>query len=224
MSTNNNAIDLVNLFGSVVKTLNQNKTALNNADSYNHDHGDNMVQIFEVITQAMKEKNGVEPADQLAYASELLRKQSASGSAKVYSEGLSDAAQQFSGQKSLSSDNVTQLIQLLLGASPTTSATASGSGEDILGTLLGSIAGSVEGRDNSNSTQTSQDGIDVEDLLNAGLSFLQTKQSGGSTMDALVGALTSSSKVGQQDYRAQSGALVATTLMNFVNQLSSTKK
>lgn len=225
MPTNvSNAIDLVNLFGSVVKSLDQNKTALNNADSYNHDHGDNMVQIFEVITQAMKEKSGADPADQLAYASELLRKQSSSGSAKIYSEGLSDAAQQFSGQKNLTSDNVAQLVQLLMGASSAASASTTGSGDDILGSLLGSLAGTVSGESSSTTGQSSQDGVDLGDLVNAGLSFLETKQSGGSNMDALIGALTSSSKVGQQDYRAQSGALVASTLMNFVNQLSNVKK
>jgi hypothetical protein len=32
-----------------------------------------MVQIFKMITEAMETKQGADPADQLAYASELLR-------------------------------------------------------------------------------------------------------------------------------------------------------
>ena len=95
------SIDLGKLFGTVAKTLTQNQTQLNTADTYNHDHGDHMVQIFEVITLAMKEKQNASPADQLAYASQLLRAKSQSGSAQLYAEGLSDAASQFQGAKSI---------------------------------------------------------------------------------------------------------------------------
>ena len=75
-------IDLLSLFNNVSGVLQKNKTSLNKADDHNGDHGDNMVQTFEMITQAMKEKSGADPADQLAYASQLLRK-SKSGSAKL---------------------------------------------------------------------------------------------------------------------------------------------
>ena len=67
------SIDLASLFQSVTGTLAKNKKKLNAADEENHDHGDNMVDTFEVITQAMKEKANADPADQLAYASQLLR-------------------------------------------------------------------------------------------------------------------------------------------------------
>lgn len=46
-------LDLVNLFQGVAKTLVDNRTALNEADTYNHDHGDNMVKVFQVISEAM---------------------------------------------------------------------------------------------------------------------------------------------------------------------------
>ena len=55
-------IDLANLFQSVTGTLSQNRATLNEADTQNHDHGDNMVDTFEVITRAMKEKKGADPA------------------------------------------------------------------------------------------------------------------------------------------------------------------
>ena len=74
-------IDLLQLFSAVSGALQDQRDTLNAADSHNQNHGDNMVQIFEVITKAMKEKQGADPADQLQYASELLRKASDSGSA-----------------------------------------------------------------------------------------------------------------------------------------------
>ena len=58
MANQPNILDLANLFQTVTGTLSQNRETLNEADTYNHDHGDNMVDTFEVITQAMKEKKG----------------------------------------------------------------------------------------------------------------------------------------------------------------------
>jgi len=49
-------VDLAKVFGAVAKTLGENRDSLNQADDYNHDHGDHMVQTFDVITRAMKEK------------------------------------------------------------------------------------------------------------------------------------------------------------------------
>jgi len=110
------SVDLAQLFGTVASALAQNQSTLNTADTYNHDHGDNMVQIFEVITQAMKEKNAATPADQLAYASQLLRSKSQSGSAKIYAEGLSEASSRFQGKKTVTPNSAMTLIQALLGA------------------------------------------------------------------------------------------------------------
>lgn len=106
-------IDLGNLFQSVIGTLDKNKGSLNKADTNNHDHGDNMVNTFELITRALKEKQGADPAGQLAHAAQVLSQQK-SGSAQLYAKGLSKASQQFKGQQ-VNSDNVMTLIPTLLG-------------------------------------------------------------------------------------------------------------
>ena len=49
-------IDLAKLFGAVASNLGEKRETLNQADTYNNDHGDHMVEIFEVVTQAVKEK------------------------------------------------------------------------------------------------------------------------------------------------------------------------
>ena len=113
MSNPSSPIDLGKLFQTVMGTLAKNKESLNNADTNNHDHGDNMVNTFELITRAMKEKKDANPSDQLAYAAEILRQQK-SGSAQLYAKGLSQASQQFQGRQ-VTSDNATILIQTLLG-------------------------------------------------------------------------------------------------------------
>ena len=90
-------VNLAKVFKTVATALDSNRSTLNQADSYNHDHGDNMVEIFNLIAGAMKEKKTASPAEQLAYASSLLG-QKPSGSAKYYAGGLAQAAQQFAGK------------------------------------------------------------------------------------------------------------------------------
>ncbi|OGO18072.1 MAG: hypothetical protein A2Z14_07530 [Chloroflexi bacterium RBG_16_48_8] len=68
-----NQLDLASLFQTVTQNLMGKKEVLNQADTYNNNHGDNMVEIFRVITQAMEQKKDAAPSDQLAYASQLLK-------------------------------------------------------------------------------------------------------------------------------------------------------
>jgi len=221
-------IDLIKLFGTVAKTMAQNKESLNQADTYNHDHGDHMVEIFEVVTQAMKEKKTASPADQLAYASQILRQKSQSGSAQIYAEGLSDAASQFKGKSAITSDTAMQLIQALLGAQGSAAVPTGGSqagGGDLLGSLLGGLMGGQQTQSQPAATDQANPlgQLDIGDLLNAGMAFAQTKQSGGSNLDAILNAVVSSSKMGDTQHRSQSGALVANTLMQVIGQMAAKK-
>jgi hypothetical protein len=222
-------IDLIKLFGTVAKTMAQNKESLNQADTYNHDHGDHMVEIFDVVTQAMKEKKTASPADQLAYASQILRQKSQSGSAQIYAEGLSDAASQFKGKSAITSDTAMQLIQALLGAQGSATLPGGGTqgGGDLLGSLLGGLMGGqqVQPQQPAAADQAGPLGqIDIGDLLNAGMAFAQTKQSGGSNLNAILNAVVSSSKMSDTQHRAQSGALVANTLLQMVGKMATAKK
>ena len=69
-------IDLGNLFQAVTRDLVKNQQALNQADGYNQDHGDNMVRTFQTITKAvkLKQKQGSSDSAALAYAAKRLTK------------------------------------------------------------------------------------------------------------------------------------------------------
>lgn len=209
-----NKIDLVKLFGSVAGNLGNQREALNQADTYNNDHGDHMVEIFEVVTQAVKEKKNANPADQLAYASEILR-QKQSGSAQVYANGFAQAAQQFQG-KSVTTDNAGMLLQTLLGGGQAQAAPAqqTGGGAGMLGALLGGLTGQ------QNQGQSADDGLDVGDLLNAGMAFMNAKQQGSGTAEAAINALMSASPLGQSSHRKESGTVVANTIMQVLGSMS----
>jgi len=234
MAKQSGNIDLASLFQSVTGTLASNRESLNEADTNNHDHGDNMVDTFEVITQAMKEKKGADPADQLAYASEILR-QRKSGSAQLYAKGLSEASREFQGQQ-VNPGNAMTLIQTLLGGgqAPEQQQRQSGGVGDVLGSLLGGanqqsqqqdggvggLLGSLLGGNSQQApAQQSSQGLDIGDLLSAGMAFMNTKSRGGSNIEAIVSAVVSSSAMGGS-YRSQSGSLVAGALMQAVQGMA----
>jgi len=207
-------VDLANVFGTVASTLASNRDVLNRADTINHDHGDNMVEVFEVVAQAMKAKKGASSADQLAYAAELLR-QKQSGSAKYYAGGLTQAAQKYQGKK-VTSTNAMDLIQTLLGGGAQGSAQPPSTPQpDLLSTLLGGLGGTGQ------TASSGQTGLDIGSLLNAGMSYMSAKQRGETDATALMGALTAATSGGNTPYRAQSGALVANTLMQALGSLAS---
>lgn len=205
-------VDLLKIFNQVSKTLKTNQDALNQADEYNHDHGDHMVEIFEVITSAMKTKKNADPADQLDYAAQLLRQKSSSGSATTYANGLTQASKQISG-KSINIDTVLPLLQTLLSGGETGASSSSGLLGDLLGTFLGGAS--------STTTSGGSGGIDLSDLLGAGLSYMQSKQAGSSDMEALSKVLLGGSQYSSNPYRTQSGELIANTVLQALSGLMS---
>jgi hypothetical protein len=234
MFNQGSSIDLFKMFQGATTQLQKNKVALNQADEYNHDHGDNMVDTFEVITRAMKEKQGADPADQLAYASEILR-QRKSGSSQLYAGGLAQASQQFQGQQ-VTSNNAMTLIQTLMGGGQQQAEQPQGGIGDLLGGLLGGnqqpasqqqggvgdLLGGLLGGSNSQSPSQNQNqnpGIDMGDLLQAGLSFMNTKPRGGSNLEAIVNAVVSGS-ASNSGYRTQSGGIVVNALMQAVKGMA----
>ncbi len=209
-------VDLAQLFGAAAKALVATQTTLNQADTASGNHGDHMVQTFQLITQALSATQGKPPADQLAYASKALADHAkVSGSAKVYADGLAKAAQQYQGQKSLTPDMAAGLVQTLLGGmeqSGGKAAQPAAAGADLLSGLLSAAGGQPAASD--------PDKLDMGDLLNAGMAFMQAKQSGKDNMQAAVSALVSASPLSQQPHRQQSGEVVANALLSAISMFT----
>ncbi len=137
-------VDLASLFETVAKALKNNQTALNKADAYNHDHGDNMVKNFRVISRALKRRPGAPPSEQLSTASDALRKSSITGSARTYAQGLSSAAYKLQDERAITAENAFTLVQTIMGGSgepPTAVAHSASQKPDLLGSLVGSQMG-----------------------------------------------------------------------------------
>ena len=85
-----------------------------------------------------------------------------------------------------------------------------GSG-DLLGSLLGGLAGGQQPQGGGLS-----DGLDMGDVLNAGMAYFQAKQSGGSTMQALMQAFMAGSGMGNSKDRTESTALVVNSFLQAI--------
>lgn len=229
-------IDLAKVFSTVTRELKNNQQALNASDEYNHNHGDNMVENFQVITRAMRQTKGSAPSDQLAYASQVLSQRSHSGSAQLYSQGLANAADQMRGQSLVTPENAMLLVQALLGgqagaaqpqANPWQAAQPAQqdqAGGDLLGSLLGSFMGGAPTGQTSQPQAGQSGGIDLNTLLTAGMAFFQARQQGAEPLQALAQAAMAGSQMQGTTHHSQSGQLVAQTLINSLGKMLSGRK
>lgn len=221
--------ELASLFGAAAQALAANQTSLNQADTENQNHGDNMVQAFNLITQALSSQGGGTPTQQLNHASQYLGQHANSGSAHVYSQGLAQAAQQLQGQSSVTPQNAGALIQALLGDGSNPPG-----GADLIGSLLGggqagadptALLGSLLGGGAAPAGAAAQanNGLDLGDLLNAGMAFMNAKQQGQSNLQAALSAIMGAGPMAQKQYRQQSGQVVANALLQAIAAMSQKK-
>ena len=89
-------------------------------------------------------------------------------------------------------------------------------GGDLLGSLLGGLTGSSQQQAGAGLS----DGLDVGDLLTAGMAFFQSRQQGKTSMNALVDAFVAASGMGSSPHRQQSTQLVASTFMNALGKMN----
>ena len=198
------SIDLSQVFQVVASALAQDRDKLNQADAYNNNHGDNVVQAFQTIAMALAEKPNAPQSAQLAHASRKLSAH-ASGSAQFYAQGLKEAARE-ADDGSLDVADAVRLAQVLLGGGK---AAGSDPGlDDVLSGVVGSLA-----------QDASRKRAGSDDLVSAGLDFLGSPQG-----QQLVGGLLQSLTAGEQKqpapHRAESGALIAGTLMQAIGALA----
>jgi hypothetical protein len=257
-----NSALLGSIFQMVTNSLAQNKQTLDDADDQNHDHGTNMVQTFQTITQALNQKKNSPPSTALSYAAKQVAKESTSGSGKLYAQGLSQAATQMKGQ-TLNSQTAIQMLQTLIGGGQAPQPGAQPAGGDILGALLGglggaqqpaqagggdllgdllgslagaqqpqpqaqpaggdmlgSLLGGLTGGGTAQPQANADNGLDLGDLVNAGMAYMQAKQSGGTNAAALLQAVLAGSGMGNTNHRAQSTQLVVNSFMQALGALS----
>lgn len=217
-------VNLAKVFQNVASVMAQNETALNEADTLNHDHGTNMAQTFRTIAGAVQERKTSSASAQLEHASAAVRSSSKSGSAQLYADGLHEAAMRFKGRQ-VTEQNAMELVQTLMGldspaAQAATPADASrAGGADMLGSLLGGLMGG--GAPAQQQQQPAVGGDMLGSLLGAlsggtPATQQQTQSGGGDMLGSLLGGMLSGAATPQQQPQAQAQSGKGLNLMKIV--------
>ncbi len=212
--------DLGNLFGTALNTLRSHSQQVNDLDSYNRNHGDNMVNNLDVITQALRSQANQPPAAALESAARRLHEQGRGTTSQYYARGLTKAAGQVRGKTALNKNDVSNLTHTLLGSVPArggyyAQSQPAQAPTSVLDTLLGLAGSATQAR--APVRTGGSDGFGLDDLMVAGARYLQAKQAGSDDMSAIaqaaVGAFTGSQP--QQNYSPQSaaGGLIAQSVL-----------
>lgn len=189
------SMDLAQLFGSVTTALRETEDSLNRADEYNHDHGTNMVNTFEIITDALEAKRGSSNSDALFYAADQLNRRGTSGSARLYAQNLQQAAARARGT-GLSAANALELLQTLMGGEQEREAeqaelAAAQKKSTGLGGLLGSLLGAVQTQQVQQAPSSSDIGLGglLGGLFGGQQQVQQPVQPTGGDLGSLLGGL-----------------------------------
>jgi hypothetical protein len=228
------AVDLGKLFQAISGVLLLNHEELNQADPINGNHGDHMVQIFRLATQAALEKQEAGLDEAMDYGAALLRQHEQNGSARVYARGLSLLAEQFRQRGIRLSDLVAYTRRAVkeseaekIPGGEKTARAEGGEGlrsGEILKALLNALAawertevqvgeGASDAGQEEPVSEKKSSSLDMSYILGMGMSYLQAKGKGGERVDILADTVVSASPLGKVPHRARSGKLVFTTLL-----------
>jgi hypothetical protein len=111
------------------------------------------------------------------------------------------------GGQAAGGDMLGALLGGLTGGTETQQQSGSAAGGDVLSTLLGGLTGG------GSSGSGLQDGLDLGDLLNVGMNYMQFKQQGNSNIQALMKAFMKMSGMGNSKDRTQSTELVVSSFL-----------
>lgn len=205
--------ELAPLFQVVGQVLHLHRQALNQADVANGNHGDHMVEIFELAVRAAQEKHLQELAEAMDYASQLLRQTRQNGSALVYAAGLSS----FAGQFRTRQITLEELLSFVASALAEKGAESPGRDEaedlrrgEVLKALAHGLAG-WGGAENGHPARSRPLNMGV--LFELGMAYLQAKASGGGKAAVLAKAAVSVSPLSQSPQRSRSGELAIQALL-----------
>ncbi len=170
--SNQRTVSLADVFDSVVNQLRNDRQHLNDLDrnNGNANHGDNMVNNFELVANTLRNTSGEDAGTQLRRAADVLQQQGQGATANIYAQGLREASQQLAGRAGIGIEDLLPFLQGLLGGVQRQTGAQPGQG-----TLIDSLLPGVMG-------------------------YIQARNSGRSNGDAIMDAIGSAMRGSRQTY------------------------
>jgi hypothetical protein len=206
--------NLPQLFESVSQTMQQNCEALNQADTWNGNHGDHMVEIFRIAAQAARQGLAGDLAGAMRYAGQELYQCADNDSAQVYARGLSQFAHQFE-KFGVNLEMLVAYVQNVLkernplqdGEDKAQSKNEEPGSAQVLKALLAGLAGWQQSESDDPDAAAAKISLEMGFIFELGMAYMQAKQRGGSKSEILADAAVSASPLSRLPYRYQSGKL-----------------
>jgi hypothetical protein len=206
------------VFSRVAAVLEKNRQELNAADFVNGNHGDHMVEIFEIassttsafIKQAAASDQTAVMAGILFQVGRLLESCPENATASVYAQGLDRFAFEFQSY-GVDLQDLEEYVRQVLGESQNNSqSSSSGRGKDVLKALLAGLVGWKKAEKGQKSAAS---WLDMGALFEFGIIYLQAKEVGGSKAEVIARAAAMASPLSSVPYRLKSGTIALQALL-----------
>lgn len=208
-------LELAPVFSAVASTMEENRLAFNQADTFNGNHGDHMVEIFSIAAQAAAEKGAQGMAEAMDYAHLLLRDRPGNGSAQIYASGLSQLAVQFRKYDITLDELIHYIRKVVWEIKDNGGDTAADHSGVILKALVTALAG-WQGSADGMTAEASP--VSLSSMFDLGIAYMQARQRGGSREEVIADAAATISPLSRVPHRYQSGKLALLALLRALGE------
>lgn len=195
--------NLAALFQAVGEALRRERERLNQADPYNGDHGDHMVEIFQVAVSTAQSIPDAELAEVMDLVGQSLATLQDNGSAQVYARGLKAMGRSYL-ESGVRLGDLIATVQGTLGGAQLGSERSSGKSGDVLKATLTGLAGWTQAESGES---RSAKPLDMGSMFEYGLAYLAAKGRGGSRVAVLADAAASVTPLREVPHRYESGKI-----------------
>jgi len=208
--------ELAPIFTSVAAALAENRLVLIQADSFNGNHGDHMVEIFTIAAHAAAEKGTQDLSEAMDYANLLLQDRQDNGSAQIYASGLGQLAAQFRKYGITLAELIVYIQKVVWEQDESSEFAASNRSGDVLKALVSALAGWQGALDGETGNSG---GISLGSMFDLGIAYVQARQRGGSREAVIADAAATISPLSRVPHRYQSGKLAILALLRALGGL-----
>ena len=202
-------LNLSRLFQAVLDELIEKRAELNWLDHHNQNHGDHMVQIFQVAVRAAGEMVSDDLAATMDHTARLLQQLPENGSAQLYGRGLACLAAELR-QRNITLDDLAPYVQAYAQGAQRQGSDTPGRSADILKALLSALA---EWERLEGEQPGAEGGLNLGYLLGVGMAYMQARSQGGDKLQTLADTVVSVSPMGRVPHRRSSGLAVVQALL-----------
>lgn len=211
---------IAHVFEAVRQVVGENQAYFNAVDEINHNHGDHMLEIFDLAVQTLHDLQPGDLAGSMMAAGIAIQKLEGNESARVYSDGLITFAQKLR-QHGIEQGELIQFVREKTGEGlsgkpkeNTQTVEEMGIQDNRSGQVLKALVEGLSTWKQLDSRKGSiSKNLDMGALFELGIIYMQAKQRGGNHFEVLSDAAVSASPLNQSSHRKISGKLAIQALL-----------